>query len=120
MNSTSTSDRELRNFGIVMAVAFGVIAIFARPEIFGSIAVTFLLLGLLATRVLAPVHRAWMKLADVLGWVNTRVLLILVYYLVVTPTGLVMRLLGRRPIPGGYWEKPSKHSYGDKHFEKQF
>jgi hypothetical protein len=120
VSSSSTSDKELRNFGIVMAIAFGVVAIFTRPEIFGSISVTFLLLGLLATRVLAPVHRVWMKFADVLGWINTRILLVLVYYLVVTPTGLVMRLFGRKPISAGYWEKATKHSYGDKHFEKQF
>ena len=117
---SSSSTKELRNFGLVMAVAFGVIAIFARPEIYGTISVTFLLLGLLATRVLAPVHRVWMKLADVLGWINTRILLVLVYYLVVTPTGLLMRLFRHRPLPGGYWEKPAKHSHGDKHFERQF
>jgi len=66
-----------------------------------------------------------MKFADGLGWVNTRILLVIVYYLVITPTGLIMRLFGRSPLPAKkdattYWKTPAKHSYGDKHFEKQF
>ena len=120
MSSSSTSDKELRNFGLVMAAAFGLIAIFKRPEIWGTIAVTFLLLGLLATRVLAPVHRVWMKLAEALGWINTRIILVIVYYLVVTPIGLLMRLFGKSTLPAGYWQPATKHSKGDKHFEKQF
>ena len=118
MSSSSTKD--LRNFGLIMAAAFGVIAFFRAPMVFGSIAVAFLLLGLVAPRALAPFYRVWMKLAEALGWINTRILLVIVYYLVVTPIGLLMRLFRRSPLPGGYWQKASKHSYGDRHFEKQF
>ena len=101
-----------------MAAAFAALSLFFRWLF--VVAALFLFFGVAAPRLLAPVFRAWMKLAAVLGWINTRILLILVYYLVVTPIGLLMRLFRRSPLPGGYWEKPKPHSYGDRHFEKQF
>ena len=54
--------------------------------------------GLVAPRILAPAYRVWMKLAEVLAWINTRILLGVVFFGVVTPIGLVMRLLGRDPM----------------------
>ena len=42
--------------------------------------------------------RYWMKFAEVLGWVMTRVLLTVFFYLVLTPIALLMRLLGKRPL----------------------
>jgi hypothetical protein len=68
------------------------------PVLVGGLAVTLAGLGLAAPRGLRPVHRVWMKLADALAWFNTRLLLGLVYYLVMTPIGLLMRLLGRDPL----------------------
>lgn len=47
---------------------------------------------------LGPVFRAWMRLAQVLGWVNTRILLGLVFYGLVLPIGAAMRLLGHDPL----------------------
>ncbi len=51
-----------------------------------------------APALLAPVYRAWMAVGSALGWVNTRVLLGAVFFLVVTPIGAVMRLTGRDPL----------------------
>ena len=70
-------------------------------------------------------YRWWIRFGDLLGWVNTRILLTLIFYLVVTPIGLVMRLFRRSPLAveernGSFWSDPTKHSWGDKHFEKQF
>jgi hypothetical protein len=48
--------------------------------------------------VLKPAHTVWMGLALVLGFVMTRVILTLMYYLVFTPVGLLMRALGRDPM----------------------
>ena len=62
-----------------------------------ALAVLLIVPGLVAPRILAPAYRLWMKLAEVLAWINTRILLGVVFYLVVTPIGLIMRLLGRGP-----------------------
>ena len=85
----------------------------------------FAIAALLAPRALTPLYQPWMRLAEALGWFNTRVLLILIYYLVVTPIGLVLRLFRRSPLKveerdGSLWASPAKHSWGDRHYEKQF
>jgi len=54
--------------------------------------------GLLTPKILAPGYKIWMRLATVLGWINTRILLGLIFYLIFTPVGLVMRLSGRDPL----------------------
>lgn len=44
------------------------------------------------------IHRGWMKLAMLLGWINSRILLTVLFFLVLTPVALVARLLGKTSI----------------------
>jgi len=62
------------------------------PCVLGMLGGGLVLPGLLLPRVLAPVERAWMAMANVLGRVNTRILLSVVYGLVITPIGVVLRM----------------------------
>src|SRR5437763_14449096 len=66
--------------------------------IFGSIGALLLIVGLLLPAPARAFHNAWMRFASALGYVNSRVLLTLMYYLVLTPYGFVMRLAGRDPL----------------------
>ena len=111
---------ELRRFGLLVGGVFAVIAVW--PALFrgepvripiGALAGALVLLGLVAPRVLAPVHRIWMFVGHALGWVNSRLLLGIVYYLVMTPIGILMRARGRDPMSrrlgdrDSYWvDKP--------------
>ena len=113
--------RVLRNFGFVMAGAFGVIGGLGlwRDRSFAPyvlvLAAAFLLAGLLAPRTLDAIERGWMKLAGVLSAVMTRVILGLSFLLAITPVGLLRRLvagdsLGLRPDPAAtsYWIETEK------------
>ena len=60
-----------------------------------AIAAAFVGLGLLAPRSLAPVYELWLKIGHVLGWINSRIILTLIFALVVTPMALVMKLIKR-------------------------
>ena len=55
-------------------------------------------LALLVPTGLKSIYYGWMFIALIIGWINTRILLALVFYLVITPTGLIMRLLGKQPM----------------------
>lgn len=96
---------QLRRFGLIVGGIFGAIGIWpavvrgqsARLWMVG-LAIALVVPALLAPRVLAPAHRAWMALGDALGWINTRLVLGLIFFGVVTPTGLVLRLIGRDPM----------------------
>ena len=92
---------ELRKFGLLFAAICGGVALYSLyregsvwPYAAGA-SLFFLLSGLFFQRVLRPIHASWMKVAHVLGWVNTRLLLGLFFYLVLTPVGLVIRLFGK-------------------------
>ena len=66
--------------------------------VFGSLGAALVVAGLLVPPAARAFHTAWMRFAVLLGHVNSRVLLTLVYYLVVTPYGVVTRLVGRDPL----------------------
>jgi hypothetical protein len=93
--------KELRNFGLIVGGIFLVIGLWPmlwRGEGMrlwavglGSLLVP---LGLLVPAVLAPVFKVWMKVGHVLGWINTRIILGVLFYGLITPMGVVMRLFG--------------------------
>jgi Saxitoxin biosynthesis operon protein SxtJ len=55
-------------------------------------------LALLVPTGLKPIYHGWMFIALIIGWINTRILLALMFYLIITPMGLFMRLLGKQPM----------------------
>jgi hypothetical protein len=57
-----------------------------------------MVLGLTWPRSLTHVYRLWMRLGEGLGWINTRLILGVVFYLLFTPLGLYMRLRGKDPM----------------------
>jgi len=126
--------RDLRAFGFTfggVALAFGAFLLWRgrpiAPWFLGASAL-FFLVGGLAPGLLRPAFGPWMKFAEVLGSINTRLLLGLFYYVGVTPTGLLMRAAGKDPMgrtfkdkgSPTYWAKPTPHNDGDRHFDRQF
>lgn len=122
--------KELRTFGLTMLIGFLFIAAFVR-FVFGHETIAVVCLGLalaLSLSSLTPmgiwVYRAWMGFAFVMGNIVSRVLLAGIYLLVVTPTGLLMRVRGRDPLSRGktdaetYWvDLPGR---ADIDYERQF
>jgi hypothetical protein len=50
--------------------------------------------AILEPRILAPVYRVWMRIAQVLAWINTRLILTLAYFVMLTPVGIIRRRFG--------------------------
>lgn len=93
--------KELRNFGLMVGGIFLVIGLWPmvwRGEGMRLWAIglggLLIPLGLLMPAVLAPVFKVWMKVGHVLGWINTRIILGALFYGLITPMGVVMRLFG--------------------------
>lgn len=63
-----------------------------------AVAAFFLGCGLLFPRLLIPVEWLWMKLAFILGYIMTRIILTVAFYLVITPIGLLRQLFGKDPL----------------------
>jgi len=98
--------RELRNFGLVFAtglvVFFGLLLpwLFEKPwPLWPWVgAGVFAGTGLLLPGVLRPVFYVWMKLGHVLGWINTRIILGVVFFVLFAPVALLLRILGKDPM----------------------
>ena len=88
-----------RNFGIVFFVVFLLIALYPitkQNEIrFWSliISLSFLVLGILNSKLLSPLNRLWFKFGLFLGKIISPIIMGIIFFFVVTPIGLLMRLL---------------------------
>lgn len=105
MKKPQRPDFKERSFGIsVGTVLIGIAAFLlwrgrvTAAEIAGAVGAVLLVLGLTAPAVLKYPSAAWWKLAMVLGYVNARVILTVAFALVLTPMGLLWRLIGRDPL----------------------
>ena len=111
-----TSPRNLRKFGLVVGGVFGLLAIWFwwRGKAFYPYVlipgVSLVVFGLIWPKVLKQVYVIWMSLALVLGLIVSTALLTILFYLVVTPVGLVARLSGKDflsqkldPNANSYW-----------------
>jgi hypothetical protein len=84
------------------------------------------ILALLRSPLLLPVHKGWMKFARVLGWIQIHLLLGLLFYLVITPLGWMLRLFGHDPLAkkrrqaDSYWEPHESSSSGPTRYRKQY
>lgn len=97
---------ELRKFGLLtgglIAGLFGLAFpfLFARPYpvwpwIIGGVLLAW---ALALPASLASIYKYWMRFAHILGWVNTRIILGFIFFLLITPIGLLMRLFARDPM----------------------
>ena len=108
----STDKKTLREFGLVFAggliVFFGLLIpwIFDKPWIWQEggargpwiAAAAFAGTGLILPQVLKPVYLLWMKLGHALGWINTRIILGVLFFVMFAPVALLMRVIGRDPL----------------------
>ena len=88
-----------RNFGIVFFIVFLIIALY--PLAYSEeirlwsliISLIFLILGLINSKILTPLNKAWFKFGIFLGKIISPLIMGFIFFLVVTPIGLIMRLL---------------------------
>jgi hypothetical protein len=101
MSRLDTSHKALRNFGLLFAglSGIGAAALFWKgdphwpwPFVAG---LALFVAGLFRTQMLRGPYWLWMLLAFIMGWFMTRAILIAVYFLIMTPMGIIMRALGR-------------------------
>ena len=128
-----SDEKTLRKFSLTTAIAFAVIS--AAVYIWGSKnAAPWLwsLAGVLAAGGffipgrLGPVYKIWMGLAFFLGWFVSRIILSIVFYLAITPIGLILRLLGKRLLTKAdtnastYWVRRDGRERSRESYEKLF
>ena len=127
-------DNEKRDIRIVFLIFSAILVVFTwryYPSILSYVlmGLTLLILPIVAFSpiILRPVFKLWLKVAHAIGWFNTQLLLSIVFILIFTPTGLVMRLLQKDLMKRKmlaektYWEPYELEGLKDKsRYERQF
>jgi hypothetical protein len=105
MRHPTVSKPQLRSFGLIVGAGFAVVALWrtifhSEPPRMWALTVSSVLVvtALIAPAILRPFHRIWMRIGEALGWLNSRIILSIVFYLVIVPIGLVRRLTGTDPM----------------------
>jgi len=124
---------DIRKFGITIGLFLMILAgfLFWRGkesfEIFLVSGLVLLVLGLTIPAVLKPIYWIWMVLAVILGWIMTRVILSLLFYVVITPIGLFSRLSGNSFLDlkwdkskDTYWNYRTTKQLNREDYERQF
>ena len=89
-----------KSFGIVFFVVFLIIALYplindGNIRIWASIVtIVFLILGLINSSILTPLNKIWFKFGIILGSIVSPIVMGIIFFLVVTPTSLIMRMIG--------------------------
>ena len=90
-----------RSFGIVFFVFFLIVSLYPlvdneNPRIWSLIiSITFLILALLNSKILTPLNKIWFKIGIVLGKIVSPFVMGVIFFLIVTPIGLIMKFLGK-------------------------
>jgi hypothetical protein len=98
--------QELRNFGLTVGTFVGVVFGLLIPWLFSGgfptwpwiVFSVLSFLSLLLPYFLLPIYKGWMVIGHWLGWINTRIILGILFYFVFLPIGIFMKLLGKDPM----------------------
>ena len=118
-----------KSFGIVFFTVFLIIAIW--PLLNGYeirywsliISIVFLILGILNSKILTPLNKIWFKIGILLGNVISPIIMSIIFFLVVTPTSFIMKILGKdllnlkKNTKNSYWIKKQNQN---SRMKKQF
>lgn len=97
---------DLRKFGFIMGTMFVLLFGLFFPWIFDRtkdnwpiwpfiVLAVFWILALVAPQVLKPVNAIWLKIGNVLGWINSRIILGIMFFALIFPIGLLLKLFGK-------------------------
>jgi len=127
------SDNDLKKFGLTIGIILLLIAALLfwkqRPSFiyFFPVGLFLVLTGFFTPALLRPLNKGWMSFSILLGWVMTRVILSVLYYIILTPIGIMAKISGKHFLDmkidksrESYWEKRTKVEIIPADYERQF
>ena len=124
---------DLRKFGITIGIILLAIAgfLFWKEKESFQILLTFgvisCIFGIAIPFILKPIYWVWMIFATILGWIMTRVILSLLFYIILTPIGLILRFFGKQFLElrwdkskESYWNFKTNEHLKKENYENQF
>ena len=127
-------NRAEREFGLIVGGVFVLLGswwfyrgkLHSAAYVFTVLGAVLILFGVIAPRLLVIPRKLWMKLAEVMSYVSSRIILAIVFFLVLTPIGLVKRAMGWDPLQrragsrDSFWQPYPERQRNPRHYEKMF
>ena len=104
-----------RSFGLLFFIIFLLIALWPLTNgesvhiFLIMISLFFLILGLIDSKLLSPLNKAWIKFGEILGIIIAPIVMAFVYFIVLTPISLIVRILGKDLLGLKFFEKPDTY-----------
>ncbi|MFH0734911.1 MAG: SxtJ family membrane protein [bacterium] len=133
IKSIKKTSKDIINFGLLIG---GIIALIGAVSIFYNspafmylipLGMVIMAIGFIAPVLLKPIYILWMIIAVLLGFVSTRVILSILFYLIITPMALIFKMIGKDPLnikidktKTSYWEYRENKKYEKIETERQF
>lgn len=124
---------DLRKFGLAMGIIFalgGFYLLWKKNDYFlysFIVGIAFIVSGLFLPVLLKPLQKVWMALAVVMGFIMTKVIMLIAFYGMVTPIGLIGRLCGKKFLDlemdkkaSSYWIERKQVPVEKSRYERQF
>ena len=126
--------RAEKEFGLIVGGVFVLLGawwlyrgkFFNAAYVFICLGLVLVVFGVVAPRLLIVPRKLWMKLAEGLSYVSSRIILAIVFFLVLTPIGVIKRALGWDPLQrrsgsrDSFWQPYPDRQRNPRHFEKMF
>ena len=133
IKNIKSNKSEWKKFGITMGIIIAIIGfclLWKKNNSYNYslfLAAAFFITGLMFPSMLKPVYKAWMALSVVMGFIMTRVIMVIIFYLIVTPIGLIASLTGKEFLDmkidksaKSYWIVREKIQKVKSDYERQF
>jgi len=125
---------DLKKFGLLIGIILMLVScyfLWKQQPIYAAggfiLGAVFILLGFVLPSVLKPLQKVWMAFAVVMGFVMTKIIMVIVFYGMVTPIGLLGRLVGKKYLDlkidrdaASYWIEREPVKMDKSHYERQF
>ena len=117
------SKKQLREFGLLTGFGFPLIIGWLIPAMYGHIfsfwtlwlGLIFLFLGTIKPTTLYYPYKVWMKMGLILGWINSRLILGLIFLFVLQPIAIIMKLFGHNPLKTKFTNQKSYREMNQDH-----
>lgn len=119
--------KELREFGfvtgVIVAGLFGLLLpwLLSKPYPLWPWYVLAVLVGLalVMPTALRPVYKTWMRFGAIMGWINTRIILGVVFYILFTPISMLLKVIGKDPMHRHLDNKLKSYRVASKHSPRE-
>jgi len=117
MKAIKISDIQIRETGILFGIVLIVIGLYSADKFWFFTAIGILLVTLLIPSLIKPLAWVWFGFSKVLGWVTSRIVLLVIFWGLVTPIGLIRRAFGKDPLRLRQFKKGDNSAFVERNHE---